>query len=310
METIEITTPIDPKLVEFNKLKTAIDEQVKNLLLIKVTDEPSSVVANNQLSKAKQLVKSVTQAHSIVKEDALRFCQAADKAKRDMNTPLDEAMESAEKQLLAYNKIVEAKKQKDLQDLADKKKVEDDKVIAEAEALKKEMVEFEAKAFDRINKALTRDELADVFNGYVVNAPAKYDESIVARIKSLGTARFNYVVAVQNKMSGDAQAEADGIYLEMYQRLTNTKPVIKEVVLPMFDTKVQEAVIMSSGPSNIKKTWTFEVVDKAKVPMGFLMVDESAVKKWMKENPDELMNISGVVTNGIKFFQESSVKIK
>jgi len=39
-------------------------------------------------------------------------------------------------------------------------------------------------------------------------------------------------------------------------------------------------------------------------------VDESAVKKWMKENPDELMNISGVVTNGIKFFQESSVKIK
>lgn len=310
METnTEITTlTTDPKLVEFNKLKATIDEQVANLLLIKVTDEASSIVANNQLSKAKALVKSVAEAHAITKEEALRFCQAVDKAKREMSTPLDEAMASAEKELIAYNNVIEEKKQKELADLAEKKRLAEETANKEAEALKNEMIEFEKRAFERIHKALTRDELADIYNSYVLNAPQKYDVDIVSRIKSLGTARFNYVVAIENKMNEEARKEADGIYTEMYQRLTNTKPVIKKVAVPVFDTKVQEAVIMSSGPSNIKKKWTFEVIDETQVPRSMLSVDEKKISAWIKTNSGTLTE--NYVVSGVKFFTESSVKIK
>jgi hypothetical protein len=304
MSEVATTSTNEQGLAEFNKLKASIDDQIKNLSLIKVNDDTSMAVANQQLSKAKQLIKTVNDAHALVKEEALRFCQSADKAKREMANPLIEAMGLTESELLAYNRKVEADKKAEL----DRLEKEKEKLRKEAEdtkqALIKQMKEFEARAFTLINDATNPAQLSFVYTKYIQEFPAVYDVNIKDRISKLGKAKLDVMNA--------PGSEKEEVYSFLYDELTGTvRQIIAPVVLqPSFDAiEVKKSVIeKSSTPSNIKKTWKHEVVTLEAVPMGWLLVDESKVKAFIKENSDKFTE--GEIINGIRYFLESSVKIK
>lgn len=302
--TAVTTTSNEQGLAEFNKLKASIDEQIKNLSLIKVIDETSQAVANQQLSKAKQLVKQVTEAHALVKEEALRFCQSADKAKREMITPLDSAMNLTETELLTYNRKVEADKKAEIERLEAEQEVLRKEAEDAKQALITQMQEFEARAFNLINEAINPPQLSSVYTMYIQEFPALYDVAIKERISKLGKAKLD---AIQNGSIGNLQ-----IYQDMYCEYTGTRIeiVAPEIAQPKFDAiEIKKSVIEHSAPaSNIKKTWTFEIMNLTEVPLEFLMPDESKIKAYIKDNKEKL--VDGNIVCGIKFFIESSVKIK
>ncbi len=291
-------------LEEFNKLKASIDEHVKNLLLIKVTDETSQAVANQQLSKAKQLDKEVDARHALVKEEALRFCQSADLAKRTLKAPLAPATLHVETELLEYNKKVEANNQAILIELERQQGILQQEAEASQQALITQMGEFEARAFKLINEATTPADLSFVYTNYVIAFPAVYDANIKDRISKLGKAKLNVV-----QFPGSAHEET---YLFMRDEYLGVKqeivaPVVAPV--PQFDViEAKKSVIANSSSTNIKKTWKHEVVSLEAVPLAWLIVDESKVKAFIKENSDKF--VDGDILNGIKYFLESSVKVK
>jgi len=299
-----VATTNEQGLAEFNKLKASIDDQIKNLSLIKVTDETSQAVANQQLSKAKQLVKQVTEAHALVKEEALRFCQSADKAKREMITPLDSAMALTETELLTYNRKIEADKRAEIERLEAEQEVLRKEAEDVKQALIKQMQEFEAGAFKLINDAVNPPQLSTIYTMYIQEFPALYDVAIKERISKLGQAKL-FLINVGSE--GHKK-----IYQDLYCNYTGTKIEIiaPEVAMPSFDAIEVKKSVIENAPAhtNIKKTWKHEVVSIEAVPMGWLLVDESKAKAFIKENSDRL--IDGEIINGIKYFLEASVKIK
>jgi len=244
MTQVTTTQSNEQGLAEFNKLKASIDEQIKNLSLIKVTDETSMAVANQQLSKAKQLVKQVTEAHALVKEEALRFCQSADKAKREMITPLDSAMNLAEQQLLAWNRKIEADKKAEIERLEAEQEALRIEAQASQNALVKQMQEFEAKAFGLIHEAKTTNELSFVYTNYVLAFPAVYDTNIQERIKKLGKAKLD---VVQNPGKDN--------FVDAYKNLHNEftgKPqeiVAPVVAMPSFDAIEVKKSVIENAPA-------------------------------------------------------------
>jgi hypothetical protein len=292
-------------LASFNKMKATIDAQVKNLESIKIIDETSFAVASQQLSSAKQLNKQIDDAHKKTKEEALKFCQAVDKAKKDLKSPLEKAMDKAEKEVLSYDVKIKAEKTAALAKLEVKQEAVVAHQVQIGESLKNEMVEFEKRAFQRIDECKTEADLSGVYQQYIMAFPSNYDVVIKGRISNLGKAKIDLIRGVTTQ---DA-------YEKIKVDLSAVVPEMKapEVILPQFDViESEKAVIMSSGPTNIKRKWVFEVENENEVPRMFLMVDEKAVKEWMKK-AEEVGNLKdGQVhqMNGFKFYQESSVKIK
>lgn len=306
METTEnkevLSSADQQSLDKFNEMKASIDEQVENLSSLKVTDENSLAIANHQLSKGKQIVKQIDAAHATTKEPALRFCQAVDKARKELRTPLDNAMALAERGVLNYNAEVQRKKQEELAALEMKQQQEREKALKEAQELQSKMIAFEKEAFEKIDSSKSEAELSEIYKLYVLNFPNNYDKIIIGRISKLGKARID---VIRNIISDEqyiaVKSEIMGIKVEVAAPVVDT---------PQFDAiEVKKEAIMNSGPTNIKKKWNFEVIDEASVPRIFLSVDESKVKAYIKGS-SEKGEIKEGVLNGIRFYQESTLKIK
>lgn len=306
-QEIEKTQLADEKaLAGFNKMKTTIDEQIKNLQDIKVTDDTSLAVASQQLSKAKQLNKQIDEAHATVKEEALRFCQAADKAKKSFKIPLETAMAVTETEVLKYDAEVKKKKAAELAKLEKEQQGIREQQEKEATALRTEMTEFAFRAFKNINESAKAEDLALIYDQYVTKFPENYDVAIKNRIIKLGTAKIGIIKVTLTPAE----------YEKVYNEVTGIVPEIKVISttgMPKFDAiESEKAVIMSSGPTNIKQEWNFEVADKTQIPLMFLEVNDSSVKAWIKEAVKNgvLKDDQECVINGFKFFQTSKVKVK
>lgn len=66
------------------------------------------------------------------------------------------------------------------------------------------------------------------------------------------------------------------------------------------------------GMSFMRKVWAWKVIDEAKIPRGYLMIDEKKINAMVKAHTK---NIHGVVTNdlsidGIEIFQKDEVSLR
>lgn len=289
-EKTEVTTEVeDQKLVEFRKTKAELDKHVEVLKAIKVTDKNSLAVANQQLSVAKVMLKGIDDKHKVVKEEALRFCQSADKAKKELRSPMDLAVAELDQQIIDFDKAEIAR------------------LLKEAQALEKEQVEFENRGIDQIHNAKSTKELADIYQMYIIEFPEKYHPEMKDRIKALGTAKFNAIKAADPtlKLSLEDVVNAIAAYDTMHGKLTGK---IVEGAAPEVVTPPVILVPSFSAVSNVKKDWDFEIVDLSKLPLDWIAVNEKSVKEYMKANKDVLAE--GQVIGGLKFKQVASVKHK
>lgn len=265
-------------LSKFENVKQQLDKRAKQCLLIKVTDEASLSVCENNMAKMNDLIKEVESVHKEVKKPHWDNCTAIDAAK---NYVLDfeiNPVDYLKAEKVDYIKKVEAeaKRKADLQDDFNK-----------------------AKSFleERLGKESNLEE-CDAWIKRLSIAPdiIKWQE-LTINVMEL---QKNYIALFTLK-----KQELLAIETASPDEIEAIKQVQEEA-----KANIQEVVVDNAPVVEIKKvrrTWKFEVSNLADVPRSFLMVDESKVKEWMKSNENVL--VDGGVVNGIKFFKEISTTV-
>jgi len=96
------------------------------------------------------------------------------------------------------------------------------------------------------------------------------------------------------------------LVVEINKGILHIKSQVKEWEVAR---RKKEAVNEEKGPSvttrGVRETWKFEVEDFNKIPKEWLMVDESAVKDFLKAEKDKLKD--GQVIGGVKFFKDINI---
>ena len=107
---------------------------------------------------------------------------------------------------------------------------------------------------------------------------------------------------VRNKMLSYRKVQEEKQRKEQEKLDKEAKKIAKKENIPveevMEGNKAQE-VPKTVGATTIKKVWTFEVEDEARVPRGFLMLDEPRIREAIRKGIREI--------NGIKIFEKETI---
>lgn len=275
-ELIVQTPELKSSLLKFENVKLQLDKAAETCLQIKVTDENSLAICENQLGKINELVKAVESVRKSEKEPHFDRCKAIDAAAAYVSELPEVALKHLKDEKIAYIKAVEAenKRKKDIQDSIEKTKTWCQSRL--------EMVKDHADCelcINRLNEVLGREAIYQEFFPQIQEVVSYY-----ARLFRLKQQEFAAESPDELEAIKEVQAEI--------------KQNIESADVP----KVEIEVI-----SKVRRPWTFEVVDINLVPKEFLMVDESKVKEYLKVNSDSLED--GKVVNGIKYYKDLKVTV-
>jgi protein-tyrosine-phosphatase len=312
-------------------LKAEIDIQANNCLQIKIMDESTLSVGQQNLSKINQLVKTIDAKRKELKDPYFQAGKAID-ATANL---LVEAAEKAIEHLKSEVKNWELKKQEEAKAAA-----------ASLEAKAKEAADKIAQEANRVSELRTRVEgarqvlqviyanLVDVAgcvsaitNIEIHYRPKEYFGEFADEAYSL---KDNYLELIQSKkiqfesaatMSADEKAliEAKEELAKQKLEIEAKAAKIKEAEDAIAADKARKeeaerlkieqekiaALALADKTKGIKHLWKIELVDKSKLIPEWIMVDEKAVKEYLAANKETMKD--GDIVNGIKFYKEISV---
>ena len=264
-------------LQKFEGVKQQLDERAKQCLLIKVIDEASLNICEQNLVKMNELVSAVEEVHKSEKAPHWENCKAIDAAK---NYILDFDVDPIKH--LKDEKVAWIKKQE-----AEKKRKEDvlnsiDKTKHWCES-RLEMAKNHEDCEYSLNKLLE-----------VLDRESVYQEFFP---------QIQEVVSNYTRLFRLKQQEFAAISPDELDAIKEVQEELKQ--------NIESATVIESTPTEVikkvRKTWKFQVADINDVPREFLCVDEDKVKEFMKSKVDTLKD--GEVRIGIRFYQEISVTV-
>ncbi|WP_298842117.1 hypothetical protein [uncultured Clostridium sp.] len=265
-------------LSKFENVKQQLDERAKLCLLIKVTDESSLNVCENNMAKMNDLIKEVESVHKEVKKPYWDNCTAIDAAKNYVLDFIINPVDYLKSEKVNYiNKI-------------------------EAEAKRKADLEMKFLSFkDTIKMCLENVDTIKSCEDYIdkLNRPVnpEYWQELMLQAISL---HDNYIILFALK-----KQELMAIETASPDEIEAIKQVAEEAKANIQDVVVESTPIVEI--KKVRRTWKFEVSNLADVPREFLMVDYSKIKEWMKERESRL--VDGEVVKGIKFFKEITTTV-
>ena len=265
-------------LSKFENVKQQLDERAKLCLLIKVTDESSLNVCENNMAKMNDLIKEVESVHKEVKKPYWDNCTAIDAAKNYVLDFIINPVDYLKSEKVNYiNKI-------------------------EAEAKRKADLEMKFLSFkDTIKMCLENVDTIKSCEDYIdkLNRPVnpEYWQELMLQAISL---HDNYIILFALK-----KQELMAIETASPDEIEVIKQVAEEAKANIQDVVVESTPIVEI--KKVRRTWKFEVSNLADVPREFLMVDYSKIKEWMKERESRL--VDGEVVKGIKFFKEITTTV-
>lgn len=275
-ELIVQTPELKSSLLKFENVKLQLDKAAETCLQIKVTDENSLAICENQLGKINELVKAVESVRKSEKEPHFEKCKAIDAAAAYVSELPEVALKHLKDEKIAYIRVVEAenKRKKDIQDSIEKTKNWCDSRLTTV----KDVADCDY-CINRLNELIDRKFFYQEFFNKIQIVISDYTKLFELKKKELSAESPDELDAIK-----ELQEEA--------------KANIESTDVP----KVEVEVI-----SKVRRPWCFEVVDINLVPKEFLMVDESKVKEYLKANSDSLED--GKVVNGIKYYKDLKVTV-
>lgn len=276
-ELIVQTPELKSSLLKFENVKLQLDKAAETCLQIKVTDENSLAVCENQMGKVNELIKAVEFVRVAEKKPYFEKCKAIDSAAAYVSESSEEALNHLKNEKIAYIRKVEAE---------NKRKLE----LNNAFIKLKEYLEEKLNQSDgMLNFKTIIAKLEEPVN------KEKWQELT----EQVELSNKNYLTLFKLKEKelegGSTNIIDDAINKAMIEE---AKANIESADVP----KVEVEVI-----SKVRRLWTFEVVDINSVPKELLMVDESKVKEYLKANSDSLED--GKVVNGIKYYKDLKVTV-
>lgn len=333
-DTIEVTT-YSPDLV--NNLKSLefykqdIDTQANNCLQIKVVDDSTLSICQQNLSKINQLVKIVDDKRAEIKAPYFEAGKLIDKTAKEMVELAVKAVEHLKAEVKAW----ELKKQQDAYEASQKllkEQAEAQEKLAAEEKRKSDIMDYinnkalptlksmyasctSVENCDQALVALTMykpreffQEFADIAYEYKDN----YTELINAKKVQLESAdtmsEGEKRLAEQREELAKQEMELAGKRAEIKaaeDAIAAEKSAKVEAERVRLEQEKIQAQLEMDKTKGIRRTWKVELVDKSKLITDWICMDESAVKEYLKLNKDNIKD--GEVINGVLFFKDISV---
>lgn len=261
----------------FNALLSSATEIAEKCNMIIVTDEVTLAIANQQLSGANSLLKQIEDIRKKLKEPYFQAGKQIDALAKKLSEPMEAAINNGKNKIITYNREIQRKQAEEQ---------------VKIQAIKYEMTQFAKEAMLAMDNANTMDELRAVRDKWVVQSKDRYPE-FKSEFEAIRTTLNDY-------------AKSRRIAIETPQQ---SIPEETEVIAEFVQQKVEEMpeVTIQADVKGLKRKWTYEIVDESKVPRALLMVDDKAIKNFIKENEDKMAE--GIVF-GIRFFQEEKLTIR
>ena len=281
-ELAVINPSVKDSLAKFEGVKKQLEEVAKSCLLIKVTNSDTLSVCENQLTKINDLVKAVEVVRVAEKAPHLSRCQAIDAA----------AAYVVNQPEIALNHLKNEKRNYILAEEAEKKRKE------ALQAKVDTMSAFMKSNFESIEDV---DKL-DAFVNRMNKIKFKEDyQDFEVQAKGIADNYFKLFALKRTELEALENATPD----EVEAIKEASAELVANIEEKAIEVKVEASVKSFGTVKKVRRPWKFEVVDFNKVPKEWLMVDESKVNEWKKENQDNL--VDGQTLNGIKFFKDLTV---
>ncbi len=263
----------------FLVLKANCDKLIKQCSELTITDALSLKIANQQYSLLKAQMKEVEDYRVEIKAPGLDFCRQIDALASVVYDPMEIALNAGRKKVLSYNDQEKAKA------LAEQNRIN---------AIKSKLSKYSAESIAAFDACKTEEELSILRNGLILGFPEHVWEEFGADAKEMKLKLNDY--CKQRRIEINTPAQADETASE----------AIKEAIVE----QVEEIKVVSEyvAPKGITGKFVHEIIDISQVPREYLMLDESAIKKFIKENSDKLSD--GMIEGGIKFVWTENVKIR
>jgi len=330
--TTEVATVSSIKGLEvLESLKAEIDIQANNCLQIKVMDESTLAVGQQNLSKINQIVKAVETKHKELKSPYLEAGRQIDAVKNALIEPAEKAIDHLKSEVKNWEikkqeeaKAVQAALEAKAKEAADKLAEEANRVNSikwlidnARNALKQyydgcKTIEFCDKALSDIEKGYRKreefmefaDEAYTLKDNYVELIKTKRIQLESAATMSEGEKELMEAKEELAKQKLELDAKAARIKATEDAMAAEKARKEEEERLRVEQEKIQ-ALALADKTKGIKHLWKIELVDKSKLIPEWIMMDEKAVNEFKSANKDNLKD--GDVINGVRFYKEISV---
>ena len=247
-ELIVQTPELKASLLKFENVKLQLDKAAETCLQIKVTDDASLSICENQLGKINELVKAVEMVRVSEKAPHFEKCKAIDAAAAYVSELPESALKHLKDQKIAWVKL------------------NDDfmKFIEWCKSYYEQLdtVEICDHFLTKLNKPLTDNKWLSLESKVLAE---------IDKYKKLVELKKEELIALENATPDEAEA--------IIQNAEEAKAEIESTVVE--ETPIETII-------KVRRPWQYEIVDVSLVPLHFLMVDESKVKAYMKANQDTL----------------------
>lgn len=281
-ELVVSNPELQSSLIKFESVKKQLEEEANKCLKIKVTDDTTLSICENNLTKINDLCKAIEAVRVSEKEPYLMKGRAIDAA----------AAYVAELPEAAVTHLKNEKKEYILK--------------VEAEKMRKDLLKMRIDEMEAYMKS-TLESIASI---------AKLD-AFVAKMKSIDfKGKYEELATEAEKIAKNyhklfdlKKIELEAIETANPEEIEAIMQAAEEVKAEMKEAKVEAAIVASSQssisfgtPKKVRRPWGYELMDINKVPKEWLMLDESKVKEYIKSNSDSL--IDGQILSGIKYFKD------
>ncbi len=282
-----MSTEISIKSAEssFLALKAECDALSTSCGKLTIKDELSLKMATKQYSLLKAKMKEVEDSRVEIKSPFLKAGQQIDALAKKLYDPMEKVLDEGREKVVAYNNEQKEKA------LAETKRIND---------IKSKISKYSADAIAAFDACKTEAELSFQRDIWIMNffpdeeAFGEFFAEADALKFTLNDFCKNKRIAINTPAESDPETEII------------IKEAIEEVVSEVGAVEIEKAVYVA--PKNISGKFVAEVVNLSLVPREYLMFDESAIKKFIKENSDKLSD--GMIEGGIKFVWVENVKIR
>ncbi len=327
---IQLSSDLQASLDSLQAFKEQTEAIKANCEQIIITDDTTLAVAQSNLSKANDLLKFIEEKRVQLKAPYLVAGKEIDRIGAELKTPIEDGIKHIKSQISEWDKKLEEKK-KEEQRLLEEKAAAEAKELEEKQKKSQEILasingKFTTWFKNKLAEVKTPTD-ADKILAYIdQNYPKR--ETFLQHADLAYELRDNYVAMIENKkqllISADLLSEEEIEIAKKKEQIAADKEKLAEEERALV-IKAEEARLKrereaaekkaeeerkalaekqeAEKVSGVRKIWRFELVDKSKLPIEWITMDETAVKAFTKDG-----EVKEGIINGVKFWQENSVR--
>jgi len=328
---IMLSDDLQKSLDSISAFKEQAELIKSNCEQIIITDETTLAIGQQNLSKANDMLKFIEDKRVEIKTPYLVASKEIDRVGAELKEPIQSGINHIKEQIKDWDAKLEERKKEELR-LLEEKSAAEAKKLEEEQKLSKDILDSingkYTKWFKEKLEGTKTVEDADKTLAYIhSNYPPR--EKFLQHADLAYELRDNYVSMIENKktllMSADVLSDEELQLAKRKEELALQKEKLageeRELAIKSQEAKLkrekeeadkkaeEELKVLSEKQgtqktSGVRKIWKFELVDKSKLPIEWITLDEIAVKVHLKSE-----DIKEGVFNGVRFYQEASVRV-